>query len=140
MTAPVVICDPLTGSRASVTKFGQLIVAPVDYSIPVTVSMSLVDTPYLLVSPSDGKAIVITSAIITANRLVGVNDATISIYSSDTADGAIPASPEITLEMIKSTTLPLTGLNLLIPKGKFLLAQTDDNTVFLTIGYYRVPV
>ena len=140
MPVPVHISDPKTGNKASVTEFGQLVVAPVDYSTPVTASMSVIDTPYMLISPVSGKAIVVTAMILTANRNIGINDATVTIYASDTADGVIPSTPEITLEMAKNSSLPLTGINFLIPKGKFLLAQTNDATVFLTVGFYRVPI
>jgi len=140
MVVKVVIQDPQTKNKAAVTEFGQLIVAPIDYSSPITAEMSLVNTPYLLVSPVEGKGIVFTTLILTANRQVGVNDATVTIYTAETEDGAIPANPEVQLEMIKSSTLPLTGLNLLIPEGRFVLAQTDDATVFVTLGFYRIPI
>jgi hypothetical protein len=139
MTAPILICDPQTGYKAKVTEFGQLVVAPIAYSSPITAEMSLINTPYLLVSPVQDKSIVFTTLILTANRDVGVNDATVSIYTTATAEGILPANPEVALEMIKSSTLPLTGLNLLIPQGRFVFAQTNDNTVFITLGYYRVP-
>lgn len=140
MSAPIVITDPMTGKAAMVSKFGQLITSPIDYSTPFTAAMSSSNTPYLLVSPIGGKSIVITTLILTANKSVGANDATVSIYTTDTIDGALTSTPEVQLEMIKKSSLPLTGLNLIIPEGKFLFAQTDDNTVYATIGYYRVPV
>lgn len=140
MVAKVVIIDAKTKNKARVTEFGQLVVAPIDYSIPVTAEMDTVDTPFLLVTPEAGKSVVITTFLVSANRNVGVNDATVNLYTSDTIDGALPANPEVRLEIPKSSNLPLTGLNLLLPPGKFILAQTNDATVFVTLGYYRVPV
>lgn len=140
MAAPTVLIDPVNGNKARVTEFGQLIVAPIAYSTPVTVEMSLIDTPYLFVCPVEGKSIVITSVVLTANKSVGVNDATINIYASDTDAGSVPVNPIVTLEMIKNSTLPLTGLNFIIPPGKFILATTSDNTIFATTGFYRVPI
>lgn len=139
MVVKVVIQDPKTKNKAAVTEFGQLVVAPIDYSQPITAEMSSIDTPYLLISPVEEKGIVITTLILNANRNVGVNDATVVLYTADTKDAAVPASPEVKLQMIKSSSLPLTGLNLLIPKGKFVIAQTDDATVFVTLGFYRIP-
>jgi hypothetical protein len=140
MVAKVTIVDALTKHKATVTEFGQLVVAPVDYSAPVTAEMNTPNVPYLLISPVEGKGVVVTTIILTANRNVGVNDATVTLYTSDVADGAIPANPEVKLEMIKSSNLPLSGLNLFIPKGRFIIAQTNDATIFVTLGFYRVPV
>jgi hypothetical protein len=140
MVAKSVIIDPLTKNKAMVTEFGQLVVAPIAYSAPVTAEMDTADTPYLLISPVANKGIVITTIILTANRNVGINDATVTLYTSDVADGVIPANPEVKLEMIKSSTLPLSGLNLFVPEGRFIIAQTDDATVFVTLGFYRVPI
>lgn len=140
MTAKVSIIDPLTKNSATVTEFGQLVVSPVDYSSPVTAAMTIANSPYLLISPVEGKGVVITTVILTANRNVGVNDATVTLYTSDVADGIISANPEVQLEMIKSSSLPLAGLNLFIPEGRFIIAQTNDATVFVTLGFYRVPV
>jgi len=140
MVVKVVIQDPQTKNKAAVTEFGQLVVAPIDYSTPITAEMSNASTPYLLVSPIQGKAIVITALILNANKNVGVNDATVTLYTADTKDAVISASPEIQLQMIKNSNLPLTGLNFLIPEGKFVIAQTDDATIFLTLGFYRIPI
>lgn len=140
MVAHVVIVDPVTRMKARVTEFGQVVVAPVNYSTPVTVEMSSINTPYLLVSPKEGKSVVITAAILTANKSVGVNDATVTIYASDTADGAVTTDAIVSLEMIKNSTLPLTGLNFIVPPGKFILSTTNDATVFITAGYYTVPL
>ena len=140
MTAKVSIIDPLTKNSATVTEFGQFVVSPVDYSSPVTAAMTIPNLPYLLISPVEGKGVVITTVILTANRNIGVNDATVTLYTSDVADGPILANPEVQLEMIKSSSLPLAGLNLFIPEGRFIIAQTNDATVFVTLGFYRVPV
>ena len=139
MVTPVVITDPRSKNKATVTEFGQLIVAPVAYSTPYSVKMDANNTAYNLVSPVDNKSIVITGVILTANKNVGAGDATIVLYYATTSDTLTPVGEVVSLEMKKNTSLPLTGLNLIIPKGNFLLAKTDDNDVFISIGYYRVP-
>ena len=136
---PVTIKDPRSGNSATVTKYGQLIVAPVDYSTPISIKLEDINTAYNFIAPVDGKEIVITGIVLTANRLVGVNDATVSVYQTDDADSLISNTDIISLEMIKSSSFPLTGISIIVPAGNFVNAQTDDNDIFVTIMYYRVP-
>jgi hypothetical protein len=140
VATPTYIIDPRTGNKATVTKFGQMVTSPIDYSTPKTVEMTVINTPYVLIEPVEEKAPVVTTFIMTANKAVGTNDATISVYAADTFNAPLPTEPEIKLELAKNSQLALSGLNLLLPEGKFILAQTNDNTIFLTIGFYRVPV
>ena len=128
------------GQAATVSEFGQLIVAPVDYSTSVNAEMSLVDTAYNMVDPASGQQVVVTDLILTANRLVGVNDATVTIYIADGPETTIEAGDVLELEMVKQSSLAINGLNLKIPKGKWINAKTNDNTVFVTLMFYRVPV
>ena len=140
MSVPAVIKDSETGNEATVTKYGQLIVGPIDYSSPVAKTLSVVDTAYNFIEPVSGKSIVITDIILTANKNVGVNDATIIIYQSDDSLSLISSNDILNLEMIKQTNLVLTGLNMIVPEGLFVNAKTDDNDIFITLMYYRVPV
>ena len=123
-----------------VTEFGQLVVAPIDYSTSVNAEMSVDDQAYNLVGPSSGQEIIVTDIILTANRNVGVNDATVTIYIADGPDVTAEAGDILQLEMLKQSTLSLNGLNLKIPKGKWINAKTNDNTVFVTLMFYRVPM
>ncbi len=123
-----------------VTEFGQLVVAPIDYSTSVNAEMSVNDQAYNLVGPSSGQEIIVTDIILTANRNIGVNDATVTIYIADGPDDTAEAGDILELEMLKQSTLSLNGLNLKIPKGKWINAKTNDNTVFVTLMFYRVPM
>jgi hypothetical protein len=140
MAAPVYIVDPLTGNKAVVSEFGQLTVAPVAYSTPVQETLTVIDTAFTMIEPVDGKLIIITDIILTANKAVGVNDATVTLYTSQVANDLVPFSDILELEMIRSSSLPLTGLNTKIEPGLFVNAKTNDNDVFVTIMFYRVPV
>lgn len=140
MSAALAIKDGKTKNKAKVTKYGQLVTAPVDYSTPVARTLADIDTAYNFIEPMAGKSIVITDIIITANRQVGANDATVVLYEAGGV-GELNATKDIlNLEMIKQSQLVLTGLNLLVPSGLFINAKTNDNTVFITIMFYRVPV
>lgn len=140
MSTPVVIQDASSGNRATVTKFGQLVVSPVDYSVPVARTLDAINTAYNFVEPKDGKNIVITDIILTANKDVGAADALVTIYEAESDITTVSFKDIINLEMIKQTTLALNGLNMIVSAGKFVNAKTNDNDVFVTIMYYRVPV
>lgn len=140
MSASLVIKDASTGNEATVTEFGQLVVAPVDYSEPVAQVLSSAGTTYNFIEPVADKSIVITDIILTANKGVGVNDATVSIYETGSIDSLISAKDILNLEMIKQSNLVLTGLNMIVPPGLFVNALTDDASIFVTIMFYRVPI
>ena len=134
------IQDSNTGNRATVTKFGQLVVAPVDYSVPNTIKLDTINTAFNFIAPIYQKSIIITDIIVTANKNVGANDATVNIFEADSTTSITSTKDIISLEMLKKTTLPLNGLNMIVSDGKFVNATTDDNDVFITIMYYYVPV
>ena len=140
MPAKTIIVDPKTGISARVTEFGQLVTAPLNFSTPVSVEVDDINTAFLLVSPEDGKNIIVDSIVITGNRDIGVNDATVVIYSATSEDDINPVAAEVSLEIAKNSNIPLTGLNFIIPEGRFFLAKTNDATVFITIGYYYAPI
>ena len=140
MSTPTVIKDASSGNTATVTKFGQLVVAAVDYSTPVAKTLDAINTAYNFVEPSMNKSIVITDIIFTANKNVGVNDATVVLYESDEIDSTISTKDIISLEMIKQSNLALTGLNMVVSEGRFVNAKTDDDDIFVTIMYYKVPI
>ena len=140
MSVPSVIKDPKTGNTARVTEFGQLVVAPVDYSTPVSIEMAVINTAYNFIDPVYKQDIVITDIILTANKNVSVNDATIIIYEATSEISTISTKDILNLQLIKQTSLPLVGLNMIVTGGKFVNAKTDDAEVFVTIMYYRVPV
>ena len=137
---PTVITDPYSGVKARVSEFGQLAVAPLAYSKPAFQKLEIINTAYTFIAPEEGHQIVITDIILTANRTVGANDATVDVYEAESPTTTIITQPIIELEMIKQSSLGLTGLNLLVPPGLWVNAKTDDNDVFVTIMYYRVPI
>ena len=142
MAAPVVIRDPMAANSVMVTEFGQLVVAPISFSAPVQAQIDTSATAFNLLGPTQDQQIVLTDIIITANRNVGVNDATIDLYLADspittvfTADDAV-----LSLEIEKNGKLVLTGLNLITAQGKWINAKSSDTDIFITLMYYRVPV
>ena len=137
---PSKIVCPKTGNAASVTQYGQLIVAPVDYSSLTQENLTVVDTAYVFVTPLAGHSIVVTDLLISTDKNVGVNGASLQIYTASEADSVTITGGVLDVEMLKNTNRDLTGLNVLITEGLWLLAKTDDNNVNITIAYYYVPV
>ena len=139
MTAPIRIVDPHTGVGAKVTEFGQLVTSPIDYSVSSQIVATVDDLPYNLVGPEHGRSIIVTSIILTANKDVGVNDATVTVYSSSTETSTTGADV-FQIELARNGQLVLSGLNLKVESGLFLNVKTNDTTVYATVLYYRVPV
>lgn len=139
MAAPIVIKSNDSGVTAKVTKFGQLVVAPLQYSTPVADEVDVINTAFNFIGPEQDQSIVITDIILSADRNVGVNGADIVVYEA--ADNITLTEDQIILDvdMIKQTTLALNGLNLLVPEGKFVNVKSDDANIKITIMFYRVP-
>ena len=140
MAVPSHIVDPHNGLAARVTEFGQLVVSPIAYSVPVEQSLTVINTAYNFIAPEMGHQIVITDIILTADKNVGASGAAAVVYEADAVDTTTVSVGILNVEMLKNTSRDLIGLNFIVPKGKWVNAKTDDNNVQVTIGYYRVPI
>lgn len=141
MSAPIKIVDSKTGNSARVTNFGQVVTSPLDYSTPVERELDVPLQVFNFISPVASKDIVITDIIVSANKDVSTNTpADISIYEADAVDSATPSPGIIRPQLVRAQNFSLTGLNILVPRGKWLNAFTSDATIILTIMFYRVPI
>lgn len=141
MSSPVQILGQSTGVKAKVTKFGQLVVAPIDYSTTSTVVLNATGTPFNILSPETGKAIVITDIIVNADKSVSnTTPANIEIYSAEEADLLTVFNLIVAPQLTGSSQQVMTGLNLLIDAGLWVNAKTDDASVLVTIMSYRLEV
>lgn len=141
MTAAIGIKDSKTGQAARVTRFGQLVIAPLDYSTPIDRNLNVADQAFNFLAPESGRSIVITDIIVSADKAVSPTDpAEVEIYQADSVD-SLTASPSIVSPRLnRGEDLALTGLNWLVPEGKWVNAKTNDNNILITIASYRVPV
>ena len=128
------------GNRVKITKQGQVITAPIEYSEVKFVDLAVDDQGYTFFEPKAGKKFVITDILAIANRNV-TTDCVIDIYEADDLNSATIAKSIFQLDMLKSTTLVMTGLNIIVSDfGKFINGKTDDNNGLVTIsGYYIKP-
>ena len=127
-----------TKTLARVTTRGQLVVGPADFSEASTVTLGTDNVPVNLFGPISGKNFIITDILIYANRLVGVNDATVTIYESSVGPASTTQTKVLlSTEMVKQSSRDLIGLNLEVAEGRWVNAVTDDDDVFVTVmGYY----
>jgi hypothetical protein len=136
----VKIRDALFGTKkgAGVTNNGELITAPLSYSVPIYKELAAANTAYNFIKPKAGCRIVITTILLFANRNVGANDATVVIYEADSADSTTETKVLFQTEMLKQSRADITGVSLLVNEGKWVNAKTNDDDVFLTIAGYHI--
>ncbi len=141
MASPVNIKDNDSGTTAKVTKFGQLVVAPIQFSTPVAINLNVIDTAFNFVQPKQNNSIVITDIIVsTDNTVSNVTPAEIEIYSALTAETTTIDAGIVSPRLVRAGNIALNGLNLIIPEGKFINGKTNDINVLITIMFYRLPV
>lgn len=138
MTAKVHIKDGSgKGSKAVVTSRGQIVIAPLDFSIAYNAEADTNNVAVNFVPPISRKRFVITNILLYANKGVGASDATVDVYEATGATETTISTSILALEMLKQTARDLTGLNLLVSEGMWVNLKTNDNTIFGTImGYY----
>ena len=140
MTAFVQISDPKTNHTARVSEFGQLITAPIAYTTPTARTLAVVDEPVNFVEPEANHQVVITDIILSSDKNVGANGASVQVYFSDAVDSSNIVGGILDIEMLKNTSRDLIGLNFIVGEGLWVNAKTNDNNIQVTIGYYRVPI
>lgn len=125
------------GSRANVSSSGEVIIAPVAANESIHHSMSIINTAYSFAFPVVGKRMRLQNILIYGNKAIGTNDASIVIYTANSATSTDIIETILELELPKYASRDLIGLNREIGEGLFLNAKTNDITVFLTMmGYY----
>ena len=140
MSTPSHIVGHQNGIRARVTEFGQLVVAPLDYSEPVAITLDTVGTAFNFITPAAGQKVVITDIIVSADKGVSnTTPANIEIYEADEASLTTASKAIVSPQLTGASNVSYIGLNMLVGEGKWVNAKTDDNNVLITIMFYRVP-
>jgi len=130
-----------SGKAAKVSSLGELVTVPYDYDDVVSKTLGTADTAVNFFVGKSGQNLIITGIFMFANKNVGVNDATVSIYEAS-ASGTAAASASKTLintEMLKQSARAFSGLNLKVTEGKFVNGETNDDDVFVSIMGHFVP-
>ena len=138
---PVTISGDRSSIKVKVTKYGQMVVAPIQYSTPKTVTLDVINTAFNFITPIQGSSIVITDIIVAADKNVSPTEpAVVEVYTANSDDSMTVIDDIILTQIPRSTTVPITGLNLLVGEGVWVNAKTNDSAVTLTIMFYRIPV
>lgn len=137
MSAKVNIRDSQNGINAKVTKRGQLVVSPLEFSTPVSKSVNATGTAFNFFIPESGTRFIITDVILSSDNTIGSNGAVVEIYEADAIDSATVNNSIVTLILPSRSNIPLLNLNWIVTEGKWLNVKTDDATIECTIaGYY----
>lgn len=136
MGFPINIIDRQTGAAQRVTNNGEAVSAVISPNQSQQWEMLVTDQPYVFAPPVSGKSMRLMNILMYANKSVGVGDASVSIYTSPDPE-SLTGTTVMDFELPKYAIRDLIGLNLALPEGIFLLAITNDATVFMTMmGYY----
>lgn len=123
--------------HAKVTKRGELVVAPLNFSTPIFQNINVAGSAFNFFKPITGQQFVITTVIADADRNIGANGTTVDIYEATGVTETAISSQILKFDMQKQTSKILTGLNIGTSGGKWINAKADDTNVLMTIaGYY----
>jgi hypothetical protein len=124
-------------NTALITKRGQLVTSPLEFSKPYSAEANTINTAFNLVPPIAGKQFVITSILLSGNRSIGASDATVSLYEASSDTETTVLIDILPIEIAKNQALTFTGVNVIVAAGSFINLKTDDATVFAVVyGYY----
>lgn len=129
----------LNDIRVNVTPFGQLVVAPLEYSSPITMAMDTIGVAFNFMAPVSDHFIVVTDIIVSADKDVSnTTPADVDIFTADAHDSVTPINEILRPQLTRASNFSLTGLNLKIDPGVWINATTTDTIVLLTVMFYRV--
>jgi len=133
------IIDPATGQKASVTPRGQLIVGSISFSESFIANVDTANTAFNLVLPKGNKKFIITGIILVGDKSINTNiDAVVIIYESSTLAGIVEDNALLDVNVSRSTSLPVIGLNLITENAaKFINVKSSDVNIKVTLlGFY----
>lgn len=128
------------GNSVKVSKNGELVVGPLDFSTPIFKSLNVDNQAFNFFKPRAGFKFVLTDVIADADRNIGVNGVAVDIYEADAEDSTTIDDQILKFDMLKNTDKVLTSLNFITTdEGKFINAKSDDSNILLTISGFFVP-
>lgn len=134
------IVDPLTNVPANVTDFGQLVVAPIDYSTPIAQQLPASAQAFNFIEPKQDRIIVITDILLATDKSAAINGTIIEVYDTSASDSIVIDELIIRADLTRQGIRDLTGLNLRIPAGKWVNAKADGIGSEVTIMFYYAPI
>ena len=129
-----------TRRAAQVSRSGELVVGPLTASVPASVTLVAAGGAHNFCQPVPGREYRITDIILTTNKDIGVDGATITVYEATSAASTVVTKQLVKMQMLKNSSMVLTGIHWKVTEGRFLNVKTDDNTVYCTIASHVVEV
>ena len=129
-----------SGFGARITENGELITRPVAYSRFYQAICDTINVGFNLVEPLQDKQFVVTGFVAYANKDVGVNDATISIYEATASDTTTVDRLIFNQQIPKQENVTFTGMKILTKRGSYINAKTNDNTLYVNLVGYHIDV
>jgi len=129
------------GIPAGISANGEVLTRAFDYSTPSFQNMDNTTDAFNFQSPEADKQFVITGAIISGDRDIGVNGAITTIYEATGIDTTTitTARTLLEVEVPKSTVFPFLVPNVKAGEGFFVNGKTDDNSVRVSLYGYFIP-
>ncbi len=125
---------------ASVTKNGELVTAPLEYDQSVYKEWGTAASGYTHFAPKTGEQFVITGFYLKADKQVSSStDADVLLYEADEEDSATVSKILFETAMVQDETVTMTGIRLLVGKGKYVNGKTSDDDVHATVMGYYIP-
>lgn len=126
------------GTSAKVTKSGELVVSPLSYDQTSFNELAEINTAYNFYTPISNKQFVITGVLSYGDKQVSSStNATVIIYEASTIDTVTVDKVLVQFEIGQNQSIPFVALQLLVNKGVWINAKTDDDDIHMTImGYY----
>lgn len=139
MSVLVQIEDPATSQKATVTERGQLVVSNISFSASYIATIDAANTAFNLVLPEEGKKFVVTAIVLTGDKdISAVDDAIVILYEAANATTTTEDNILIEVNIARSATLPLTGLDLITETAaKFINIKSSDINIKATLmGFF----
>lgn len=136
------LVDESKGLVASISPYGEQYVAPISYSIPYYVPITIAAQSFEIVLGKSGKNFIITDMLIATSKTFGTATTaeTVTLYEATTADTDTQLKIIAQIDMLKNDRLVATGLNLLTGVARSIAAIATDTNVDVTVAGYYVPV
>lgn len=108
-----------------------------DLDLSTTALLEADNTVVEVIAPRAGQVVVVTSIIVSTNRDVGVNGATIDIYYAEANDSTDIANLLLQLvDFPKNNAISIVSIQLRVPPGNYVLAKTNDDNATVVLFYH----
>lgn len=121
-----------------VSPTGEIAVSPVRYNETVFKELAEPNIAYNFYGPHVGEQFVLVSMLAYGDKQVGTStNATVIVYEGESIDTITISRVLLQFEVGQNQSVPFAPINVLVNKGVWINAQTDDDDIHMTLlGYY----